>query len=100
MKLEKKVHVNESIEQRRVWANYVLDYIGKADPNMHLEVDAFPLQMKYENIPSDVLIWKINEFDKDQLAGDLDLNDIADYEEIKSGKCDSEIASADRAAAP
>ena len=45
---EKLLHLDEAISQRRVWANFVKDYVGRVDPNLELPKHAFPLMLDDE----------------------------------------------------
>jgi len=52
---EKKLHIDDAIVQRRIWANFVADYVGKTDPNLKLDTGIFPLVMGEDTSQVDVL---------------------------------------------
>jgi len=93
---DKKLHVDEAIEQRRVWANFVCDYYGRADPNLQLQAEVFPILMEDDSKHTDDLLLDANNLE--HLSGDLDLGESRNTEEINCDKYDDATASTDRLA--
>ena len=40
---EMKMHLNDAVTQRRIWGNFVLDYVARVDPNLKLPDNALPV---------------------------------------------------------
>ena len=51
---EKLVHLEEAKSQRRIWSNFVRDYVGKVDPNLVIPDNALPCSLDLDE-PSQVM---------------------------------------------
>ena len=65
LEAEKKMHVDDAVKQRKVWANFISDYVGGVDPNLHLAAEAFPLLMEVENDNSADLLRSAHELEEE-----------------------------------
>ena len=93
MEDEKKLHLDEAIKQRRIWANFVCDYVGKADPNLDLDAEFFPLVMEDDDNSNSALQDLGLKNDNIGLAsglGNLKLQGSFNVEESKSDNLDNE----------
>lgn len=43
---ERKVHLEDAIAQRKVWSNFIKDYVHKTDPNLILSDSSFPVMIE------------------------------------------------------
>ena len=46
LEVEMKMHLEDAITQRRIWSNFVRDYVRRADPNLKLPDNAFPVLLE------------------------------------------------------
>ena len=49
LKKEQAVHLEEAMSQRRIWSNFVREYLGKVDPNLLLPEDALPCALSFNH---------------------------------------------------
>ena len=85
---EKKLHIDDAIVQRRIWANFVADYVGKTDPNLKLDTGIFPLVMGEDTSQVDVLYDKVSISGMGESGpnvGGLEFPESAQSEEIERG---------------
>ena len=85
---EKQVHIDDAIVQRRIWANFVADYVGKTDPNLKLDTGIFPLVLGEDKSLVDVLYDKSSISDCGEsgaIVGDLVVPESALSDEVKRG---------------
>lgn len=86
-----KLHLDEAIEQRRIWANFVCDYVGKTDPNLKLDPESFPLVMEdldNNNLGVRDLFLSNNEAGELPRFDNLKIGESGDHEDSKSDQLD------------
>ena len=86
-----KLHLDEAIEQRRIWANFVCDYVGKTDPNLKLDPESFPLvieDLDNNNLGVRDLFLSNNEAGELPRFDNLKIGESGDHEDSKSDQLD------------